>query len=248
VPLLEDATVEGNETFSVRLSSPSGGATLGGVTTGVVTIRDNDATPNHRFVAQVYLDVLRRAVDSSGLANWVGLLERGGTRDVVVRNITASAEYRSLIVQDSYQRLLGRSAESGGLQAWVGFLGQGGTVEHLDALILGSGEFYARAGSGPAAFVQALYQTVLRRLPDPTGAQAWNGALAGGLSRADVALAILTSPEARPLQVDALYQRYLVRPADPTGSSVFSDALRRGWRQEEVLAALVASGEYFNRV
>jgi CSLREA domain-containing protein len=43
VPIINDTTVEGNETFTVNLTSPSGGATLGTPAGLVVTILDNDA-------------------------------------------------------------------------------------------------------------------------------------------------------------------------------------------------------------
>ena len=42
VPILDDAAVEGPETFFVTLNSPSGGATLGAPATATVTIADND--------------------------------------------------------------------------------------------------------------------------------------------------------------------------------------------------------------
>jgi hypothetical protein len=42
IPIVNDAVVEGTETFEVRLSSPSGGATLGNPSLAVVTIQDDD--------------------------------------------------------------------------------------------------------------------------------------------------------------------------------------------------------------
>lgn len=42
VPITNDTSVEGNETFSVNLSSPAGGATLGSPASVTVTIVDND--------------------------------------------------------------------------------------------------------------------------------------------------------------------------------------------------------------
>lgn len=49
VSVLEDAAVEGDETFTVTLSSPSG-ATLGAPSTATVTILDNDAPLNPGIV------------------------------------------------------------------------------------------------------------------------------------------------------------------------------------------------------
>jgi photosystem II stability/assembly factor-like uncharacterized protein len=45
VPIIDDAIVESSETFSITLSAPTGGATLGAVSTAVVTIVDNDVAP-----------------------------------------------------------------------------------------------------------------------------------------------------------------------------------------------------------
>lgn len=42
IPILDDTTVEGPETFFVNLNSPTGGATLGAPATATVTINDND--------------------------------------------------------------------------------------------------------------------------------------------------------------------------------------------------------------
>lgn len=44
VPILEDSVDENNETVNLTLSSPGGGATLGGQSTAVITITDNDAS------------------------------------------------------------------------------------------------------------------------------------------------------------------------------------------------------------
>ncbi|HEU4833221.1 MAG TPA: S8 family serine peptidase [Pyrinomonadaceae bacterium] len=79
VPIVNDALVEGNETFTLTLSGGSGANF--GTTVSTVTINDNDAggAPNPIddipfFVTQQYLDFLGRLPDSVGFANWVATL------------------------------------------------------------------------------------------------------------------------------------------------------------------------------
>ncbi len=52
IPVLPDADAEGNETVGITLSNPGGGATLGALTSGVLTIVD--ATQSTRFSASTY--------------------------------------------------------------------------------------------------------------------------------------------------------------------------------------------------
>ena len=81
IPIVNDGLVEGNETFSIALSSPSG-MTLASPQLATVTIQDNDAAPPAQnpiddipfFVTQQYIDFLGRLPDSVGFANWVATL------------------------------------------------------------------------------------------------------------------------------------------------------------------------------
>ena len=80
VPIINDVLVEGSETFTVRLTSPSG-ASLG-TSTATVTIGDNDLFISFTnpidgvefFIRQQYLDILNRQPDSGGLQNWINTL------------------------------------------------------------------------------------------------------------------------------------------------------------------------------
>jgi hypothetical protein len=82
VPVIDDAHVEGSETFQLRLSNATGGA-LGSLSTTTVTITDNDAAGAQNpvvssfpfFVRQQYLDFLSREPDTAGLNAWLGLLD-----------------------------------------------------------------------------------------------------------------------------------------------------------------------------
>ena len=81
IPIVNDGLVEGNETFSITLSSPSG-MTLASPQLATVTITDNDnAVPAQNpidgipfFVTQQYIDFLGRLPDSVGFQNWVDTL------------------------------------------------------------------------------------------------------------------------------------------------------------------------------
>jgi len=80
VPIVNDALVEGNETFTISLSGVAGSGL--GTSTSTVTINDNDqavATKNPIdgvtfFVTQQYIDFLGRLPDPVGLASWVDTL------------------------------------------------------------------------------------------------------------------------------------------------------------------------------
>jgi subtilisin family serine protease len=81
IPIVNDALVEGNETFTVTLSGVTGAGL--GTSTSVVTIVDNDTTPANQnpiddipfFVTQQYIDFLGRLPDSIGFQNWVNTLQ-----------------------------------------------------------------------------------------------------------------------------------------------------------------------------
>jgi len=81
VPVIDDAHVEGSETFQLRLSNATGGAP-GSLSTTTVTITDNDAAGAQNpvvssfpfFVRQQYLDFLSREPDTGGFNAWLGLL------------------------------------------------------------------------------------------------------------------------------------------------------------------------------
>jgi len=81
IPIVNDGLVEGNETFSIALSSPLG-MTLASPQLATVTITDDDGAPPAQnpidgipfFVTQQYIDFLGRLPDATGFANWVATL------------------------------------------------------------------------------------------------------------------------------------------------------------------------------
>jgi hypothetical protein len=204
--------------------------------------------PNVLFVRHVYQDLLHREADDGGLVAWCNLLQQNAiTRAQVALAIERSVEYQTAQVENLYQTLLGRTADSGGLNAFVAFLQRGGTHQQAEIAIMSSEEFFRHAGNSNAAFVDALYHTVLGRGADPVGAAGWEAMLSLGMPHSQVAAFVLTSAEGEYDAVAALYQQSLHRAVDAGGAAGFSAALRSGFSQEEVLAMVMASDEYFHR-
>jgi hypothetical protein len=80
VAIVDDSYAEGNESFTVNLSSPSG-ATLGAQSTATVTITDNEAVnganpidSTNFFVRQQYIDFLGREPDPPGFVGWTSTI------------------------------------------------------------------------------------------------------------------------------------------------------------------------------
>jgi hypothetical protein len=97
----EDSFVEGNETFNVNLSNPSG-VGLGAPAIATVTIIDDPSEPStnaiddpQSYVCQHYHDFLNRQPDASGLAFWINQITSCGTDAACIENrrINVSAAF-----------------------------------------------------------------------------------------------------------------------------------------------------------
>jgi N-acetylneuraminic acid mutarotase len=99
--IVENSYKEGNKTFSLNLSNPSG-ATLGARQTAWITINDDDvntgANPIDQaglFVRQHYLEFLNREPDAPGLAFWTNQISSCGTDQACIeaRRVNVSASF-----------------------------------------------------------------------------------------------------------------------------------------------------------
>jgi streptogramin lyase len=205
-----------------------------------------NGTPNQRYVSQLYLDLLHRPVDAIGLTTWVSMLDHGADRLQIVLGITNSREYHDVVIQNLYRSLLNRAAAQVELNAWQQYFAQGGTVQRAEAFVLGSDEYFAGHGNQFTSdpFLAAVYSDVLHRSLDTTGQQAWTLAVAQGMSRNDIALAILRSTEASRDAVDDLFGRLLHRQPDAASLNGYATLLQNGVSEELVTAMIAVSDEY----
>jgi CSLREA domain-containing protein len=87
VLLTDDGFQEGEETFTVTLSNPTGGHGLAEPSTAVIRVADNDAAPStvnpinnpQLFVRQHYHDFLNREPDDAGFQFWTSQISSCGT-------------------------------------------------------------------------------------------------------------------------------------------------------------------------
>ena len=142
-------------------------------------------TANQNFVNQVFLDLLGRPADVSGLGYWSTLLDQGGARQTVVAGVEGSTEYRQILVQDLFKHYLKRNVDSSGLSSFTAFFQNGGSVAQAAAILVSSTEYFQiRGGSTNSGWLAALYSNALGRALDSGGATSFGNALAGGESRA----------------------------------------------------------------
>jgi hypothetical protein len=103
LPLLisEDSYTEGPESFTISLSNPTGGVSLGVISTASVQITDDATEPTTNpiddtevFVGQHYHDFLNRQADAGGLAFWSDIIKACGSetncRDVLRINVSSA--------------------------------------------------------------------------------------------------------------------------------------------------------------
>jgi hypothetical protein len=93
-------------------------------------------------------------------------------------------------VDSWYHRFLGRSVDPSGLQTWTQALAQGQTPQAVLATILGSQEYYDRAGGTVQGFIQQMYVHLLNRYPNQGEMNYWMGQ-ANAMSNQDIASALL---------------------------------------------------------
>ncbi len=102
---------------------------------------------NDAYIRQMFFDVFRRNVDSSGLAYWTGQLAAGKTRTNVATRFMAEPEGRRKIVGDIFLRFLRREPTTTEANGWVSQLAAGKTEVDVGIGLVASSEYYARPSS-----------------------------------------------------------------------------------------------------
>jgi hypothetical protein len=222
IPLVDDAFVEGAETFTLTLSIPIGFGIEIPIAAPVI-ITDNDFTTGANpvdqtpfFVRQHYIDFLGREPDPAGYQGWQNILNNCGTTvaQPCDRIEVSSAFFRSEEFQTRAYFIYRFYSAVGKIPLYEGFMPDFAKVsgflsaQELEAnKVAFVNEFMTRADyqnkygslNDPTAYVNALLLTV--GLPAHPSKQTWiTGLTNGSMTKATVLRALVESGE--------VYQKY----------------------------------------
>lgn len=195
------------------------------------------------WVKRLYLDVLGRPAGDPEATYWVERLNSGVTKATIAQSIIDGRERRSGAINDYYQKVLGRDVDPAGLEFWLGVWDRTGGPEVVRASLIGSGEYFQKAGGTNQKAIQSLYNDLLRRTAGPSEEQYWLNVMTHA-ALSNVAYGFVTSSEFRLQAVDQWYHDYLHRDVDLGGGAFWVNLMNNGIAQSAAQASLLGGGEY----
>ncbi len=247
------------------LSAP--GASLALPEARVLTFGDGtaavfDPSGNAEAIARIYLAAYGAAPDLAGLLAYtqqansgtVSLAQIAAAAPVSAQFLAAGPLTDAQFVTRLYQDADGRAPDPGGLAGYTQALASGQSRGQVLLAIAESPEARAHsrsvAGDATDATITRLYEAIDGRAPDASGLAGYASALDAGQSVAQIAAAMLASPEyaGRGAPADAafvtgLYRTLLGRAPDAGGLASYAAALAGGESRAQLVAGFVASDE-----
>ncbi|HVA50299.1 MAG TPA: DUF4214 domain-containing protein [Pirellulales bacterium] len=240
------------------------GASFPGYDNAQVTVTDTSgdkgtATVNvlsqHAGVVwKFYESALNRVPDAAGLQYWTNYFNSGGNTGDMAFGFFESDELLDKVLGNYYEQYLLRPLDSGGLAYWKGIWHATGGPEQIKAGFADSPEFFNSAGATPDAWIDALYQRILNRTPDPNGKTFWlnyyqqqtAAGVDAGTVRYNIALGFFDSPEAYGNDVTGWFQEYLFRAPTDAEKSQYANQMEAGATDRTIEQAITNLPEYAN--
>lgn len=219
--------------------------------------KDNDVFASTKFfVLQLYRDFLFREAETDGLNYWMGQIDAGQlTRTEVASLFLDSLEFQTGAgpLARFYLGAFDRLPDAAGMDYWMAVRQDGMSLVDIAAGFAGSAEFQDRYGAlNDAALVAQLYQNLLGRAPEASGAAYWQAQRAAGLSTGDLVLGFTESAEYvarsdRDVTVTLDYVGLLCRTPEQGGFDYWLDRLDNGMPEIAVIGAFMGATEYHDR-
>jgi hypothetical protein len=205
-------------------------------------------TEYETYLNQIYQVLLGRPIDASGLAGWSSDLQNGMTPAQVVYDIEKTNEYQTDEVNAAFETLLGVAAPSSATSYLVGLMQAGTDFRVIEAIIVGTPEYFAAAGGTNQGFLNKLYHDFLGRAVDSASETGWENLLAAGYNTTEVALGVLYSNEYLTDLVNEDYQTYFGvsgLTTDPTAVTAYVSALQGGTQNNAQVVSTMLGSPYY---
>lgn len=214
-----------------------------------VSIHGPWTNSNAGFAHRVTRDLVFRFLTPQALASMTAQLGLGTlTRDKVAHALIFSDEYRGLDVDRAFRTFLHREPDAGGRAYWISAIAGGRSLQKFRAQLVGSNEYFTKAGGTNSAFVTRAYTDILGRAPDKAGKDYWVHKLDLGTDRGTVAEAFLATAEARRAIVRDQYLRFLDHLPSDVESDYWVGVLgTMATGEQDLIQHLVTSTTYYQR-
>ncbi len=241
----------GTDTYNFSVADGFGGLDQGTLTVNVVDPVLPGCSPsdskNARYICRVYLDLLGRAADPSGKAFWLRKVDRGESRVGIIRKYQTTPEYNRRVVDDVYKTFLKRNPDKGGQAYWAEKIRKGANPDEIRTQVIGSNEYYNKAGASSAGFAAAIYQQITRTPATQAQIDSVVAQIKAGKTRTSIAAALLATKAGDTATVQGIYERYLRRTPPASEVTYWVNKLQAGTTELKIVEATVSSNEYYNR-
>ncbi|HTU21448.1 MAG TPA: Ig-like domain-containing protein [Gemmataceae bacterium] len=207
-------------------------------------------TPTQQWLNDVYMKLLGRPIDSTGLTQWGNDLAGGQSKTQVAYDIETSNEAEDYQINALFKDLFGVSAPSTALDYLQGLMSDGLTLQNIEAIVAGSTEYYAAAGGTNQDWLNAVYENFLLIPANDlatvsTSENTWLAMLNAGYTPTQVLTDIMDTEEYQTVMVTADYLTYLgVEPDSTSLSSFVSQLQSNNTTNAQIIATLLGSGTY----
>ena len=235
-------------TYSITASQTDVAGNISPMSTQMIPLLIVDTTnrprPVDSFVNQLSLNLLHTPATNATFDLLTPLVTGPSTRILAVQTLLSTSNYRQAVVRTDYETLLHREPEPSALTIGDTYLLTHSNTQ-LQAILAGSGEYYALHGGTNTSYLTALYPDLLGRPIDAPGMTKYLAFLNAGGSPQTVVLTILTSPEGFSATATKIYQSLLGRTPDQTSLTNMVNILSSGGTENDLIGILASSDEYF---
>lgn len=198
----------------VALPGPAGATDLGEDTTEWATRRCH--------VEALYPAFFSRSASAADATYWSQSLTSSSTSSVAT-SFAGTVEWKDRMVKDLFQQALGRTPTATELSTYSPQVSKNSPLDPIAAAIFA--KIRTELVSTNSAYVTALYDAILDRVPTSGESSAMLADMTGGATAADVAEDLWAGQESRNIRVQKLYQKVLNRVAEPAGEAYWANEL-----------------------